>query len=135
MGLTLVTEWRINWVPLVLAVAVAGWYLVMRRRVIAAGLAWVGMRTALFLSGLGLYLWCTNGFLNAYASTLFWVWAIQILALLLLIPLGSCPLRSWALRSCPSRPRSCSSGTSPICGPGTPSQMPVSVCCWSVSAA
>ncbi len=86
-GFTLITEWRINWVPLVLAVAVAGWYLAMRRRVIAAGLGWAGTRTALFLSGLGLYLWCTNGFLNAYASTLFWVWAIQILALLLLIPL------------------------------------------------
>jgi hypothetical protein len=39
MGLTLVTEWRINWVSLAMAVAGAG-YLTMRCRVSAAGREW-----------------------------------------------------------------------------------------------
>lgn len=85
-GLTLLAEWRIDWIALGLGAGASGWYLGMRHRVIAAGQSWAWTRTALFGLGIAGYLWCTNGFPNAYSATLFWVWSIQVLALLLLVP-------------------------------------------------
>jgi cytochrome c oxidase assembly factor CtaG len=85
-GLTLLTQWRIDPLALVFGVAAGSWYLAMRRRAIGAGGQWRWTRTAVFLLGVAGYLWCTNGFLNAYSATLFWVWSIQVLALLLVVP-------------------------------------------------
>lgn len=85
-GLTLLTEWRVDWIALGLGTGTSVWYLRMRHRLIAAGQSWTWTRTTLFGLGIAGYLWCTSGFPNAYAATLFWVWSIQVLALLLLVP-------------------------------------------------
>ena len=60
----------------------------MRRRVTASGGQWSQKRTALFLIGIAGYLWCIDGFLNAYRSTLLGVWAVQVLVLMLVIPIA-----------------------------------------------
>lgn len=84
----LITSWRLDPAALVLAALVTGWYLARRRRLVRAGQPWSRRRTGALVAGVAGYVWCTNGFPNAYGPLLFWVWTIQVLALLLVVPLA-----------------------------------------------
>ena len=83
----LISRWTWQPAAIVVAVALAAWYLRSVRRVRAAGRRWPAPRVALFIGGLGLFVWTTCGWLGVYASSLFWVWTSQLLTLLLIIPL------------------------------------------------
>jgi cytochrome c oxidase assembly factor CtaG len=85
-GLTLLSQWSVNPIALAVGVAVAVWYFAMTRRLRAAGDDWSTRRSALFYVGIAGYLYCTNGFPNAYATTLLWTWSTEVLSLLLLVP-------------------------------------------------
>lgn len=82
------TQGSVDWLGTAVGVGAGVWYLLMRRRVTAAGGQWSAKRTTLFLIGIGGYLWCVDGFLNAYRTTLLAVWTVQVLALLLVIPIA-----------------------------------------------
>ncbi|MDT4891988.1 MAG: hypothetical protein QOE97_1023 [Pseudonocardiales bacterium] len=83
----LVTRWELQPVAVVAVVAAGWWYArsvrVLRRR----GEAWSSGRAVTFATGLVLAIWLTCGFAQVYASSLFWVWTSQVLALLLVVPL------------------------------------------------
>jgi putative membrane protein len=86
-GLTgLATQWAVQ--PLaILAVALATiWYVRSVRRLKREGDTWPTRRSVQFTVGLALLLWTTCGFLQAYVSSLFWVWTTQTLTLFLLVP-------------------------------------------------
>jgi cytochrome c oxidase assembly factor CtaG len=80
---------RSTWQPaaLVLAVALAGWYLHAVRGVRLTGGTWPARRTAIFLTGLAMFVWTTCGWLEVYRTSLFWAWTAQILTLMLIVPL------------------------------------------------
>ena len=106
---SVLTQWNVDWLGTGVGVAAALWYLLMRRRVIASGGAWSSRRTALFLLGVAGYLWCVDGFLNAYRTTLLAVWAVQVLALMLLIPIAVMAGRPIELAMLTARRRSAAS--------------------------
>ncbi len=85
-GLTMLTQWRVNWLAMAVAAAALGWYLARWHGLMSTRAGWSAGRIVALVLGVIGYLWCTNGFLNAYAATLFWVWSIQVLVLLLVIP-------------------------------------------------
>jgi cytochrome c oxidase assembly factor CtaG len=62
-------------------VAIAGYLTAVRR---APG--WPVARTVSFLLGVALFAWTTCGFPQAYAGSLYWVWTVQALVLLLAVP-------------------------------------------------
>ena len=77
--------------PLLLlgAVGAAFWYFRGLRRLAGQrrGNAWPRGRTVSFAAGIVLTVWTSCGGLQAYASSLFWIWTGQILALLLVAPI------------------------------------------------
>jgi putative membrane protein len=83
----LLTEW--SWQPIALLVTalLGGWYWRSVRRLARAGTPWPVGRSVVFALGLAGFVWTTNGFLQAYNSSLYWVWTSQALALLLVLPL------------------------------------------------
>lgn len=97
---------KVDWLGTAVVVAAAAWYLLMRRRVTASGGQWSQKRTALFLIGIAGYLWCIDGFLNAYRSTLLGVWAVQVLVLMLVIPIALMAGRPVELAALTARRRS-----------------------------
>jgi putative membrane protein len=82
----LATQWAMQPLALVAAIAAAAWYVRSARRLVGAGGNWPIRRTVLFGAGLALLVWASCGFLQAYASSLYWVWTTQTLALFLVVP-------------------------------------------------
>lgn len=83
----LLAHW--SWQPpaIVVTVALGIWYAVALRRVRSSGAHWPAGRTAVFGLGLALFVWTTCGWPERYRSALFWVWTLQTLLLLLIVPL------------------------------------------------
>lgn len=86
-ALSLLTDWRPGYLMLVLAVLASVGYLRTRLRVKAGGLAWPGHRDALFWIGIAALVWTTDGFPEARSDQLMWVWMMQQLLLLLIVPI------------------------------------------------
>jgi putative membrane protein len=105
-AVVVLAQWSMDWLGTAVGVGAGAWYLVMRRRVTAAGGQWSEKRTALFLTGIVGYLWCVDGFLNAYRTTLLAVWAVQVLTLMLVIPIALMAGRPVELAVLTSRRRS-----------------------------
>jgi putative membrane protein len=84
----LATAW--TWQPLALAAAalLAGWYAraLGRLRSARRPTVWPARRVALFGAGLLALCYTTCGFPGAYVSSVFWLWTVQQLALLLVVP-------------------------------------------------
>jgi putative membrane protein len=83
----LATQWAVQPLALLAAVAGAGWYALAVRRLASAGGSWPARRPVLFGLGLVLFVWTSCGFLQAYGSSLYWVWTTQTLALFLIVPI------------------------------------------------
>lgn len=88
-GLGLLTHYALDPVMLVAVIGAGFWYLRGLRRLARSrhGTAWPRRRTASFAAGLALTAWVSCGALQAYYSSLFWVWTTQILTLLLVAPI------------------------------------------------
>lgn len=82
----LATQWALQPFAILAAVLAAAWYLRSVRRLTRTGQAWPVRRSVLFAVGVALFIWTTSGFLNVYASSLYWVWTTQALTLFLLVP-------------------------------------------------
>jgi putative membrane protein len=82
----LATQWTMQPLALVAAIAAAAWYAGSVRRLVGAGGNWPIRRSVLFGAGLALLVWASCGFLQSYASSLYWVWTTQTLALFLVVP-------------------------------------------------
>jgi cytochrome c oxidase assembly factor CtaG len=101
-GASLLTQWTVQPVALVLVVALAGAYWVGVRRLAAVPRG----RVALFVAGLVLLLWTSTGFPAVYNASLFWVWTSQILIIWLVVPtllLAGNPIDLTVLHSRPLR--------------------------------
>jgi putative membrane protein len=83
----LASRWQVQPVAVAAVLAAAWWYARSVRELGRRGQAWPAGRSATFAAGLLLGLWLTCGFPQVYASSLFWVWTSQALALLLVVPL------------------------------------------------
>ena len=101
------TDWSLDPIPFVLAVWVAGAYLVgvmlLRRR----GDRWSWGRTAAFLVGMGAFALATMSGLAAYDTTLLSAHMVQHMVLSMVVPLSlalGAPV-TLALRTLPRRPR------------------------------
>ena len=85
----LFTHFSLDPIVLIAALGAAFWYargvrrLAGRRR----GSAWPKRRTISFTAGIVLTIWVSSGGLQAYATSLFWIWTAQILTLLLVTPI------------------------------------------------
>lgn len=82
----LATHWAWQPVATVAAVLLACWYWRAMRLVRAAGTRWPVRYAVVFGFGLALGVWTASGFLQAYVSSLYWVWTTQTLVLWLLVP-------------------------------------------------
>ncbi|MEV7927527.1 cytochrome c oxidase assembly protein [Kitasatospora sp. NPDC088779] len=84
----LATSWTAEPLVLALSVLLGGWYLAAVRTVHrAGGERWQPSRTAAFLGGLLLWIWCTCSGLGVYERILFTDRAVQVVLLLMLVPL------------------------------------------------
>jgi putative membrane protein len=83
----LVIRWSVQPLAVVAVLGLAAWYAAAVRTLARRGTRWPVRRTVLFALGLVAFAWTTNGFPQAYASSLYWVWTSQTLSLLLLVPL------------------------------------------------
>lgn len=86
-GLSLLTEWRPDYLLLAVVAVVAVAYLRTRRAAAQASLPWARRRDVLFWTGVAAVLWTTNGFPEARSSQLMWMWMVQDLLLLLVVPI------------------------------------------------
>lgn len=82
----LATQWVLQPLAILTAVLATAWYARSVRRLVRAGGEWPVRRSVLFGAGLALLVWTSCGFLQAYASSLYWVWTTQTLTLFLLVP-------------------------------------------------
>ncbi|MGW3041708.1 cytochrome c oxidase assembly protein [Kitasatospora sp. NPDC001159] len=83
----LVTSWTFEPLVLALSVLLGGWYLTAVRTVRRGGERWQPTRTAAFLGGLLLWIWCTCSGLGVYERILFTDRAVQVVLLLMVVPL------------------------------------------------
>jgi putative membrane protein len=84
---TAFTAWQPDPTGLTVAVALAAGYLLLVRRATRLGHSWPLWRTLTFLiAGVGTLLMATAGSFGVYADQLFWVYAVQLLLLLLIVP-------------------------------------------------
>jgi putative membrane protein len=83
----LVTQWTLQPVALLVAVALAVFYVRGVRQLRAAGRPWSTGRSVTFAVGLVLLLWTSCGFPQVYADSLYWVWTSQALTLWLAVPI------------------------------------------------
>ncbi len=83
----LLTQWSLQPLALLACALLALWYVRSIRRLTRAGTRWPLRRSVVFGTGLATVGWTTNGFAQAYASSLYWVWTAQTLVLLLIAPL------------------------------------------------
>ena len=70
----------------VTVVGAAVWYASRVRQLNRAGGGWPRRHSAAFGAGLALVLWTGCGGLEAFASSVFWIWTAQLLILLLVAP-------------------------------------------------
>jgi cytochrome c oxidase assembly factor CtaG len=85
--LTALTQWQLD-IPAILFVALLGTaYYFAVHRLTARGGSWARGRKIAFGTGLGLILFFGVSFFGAYADTLFWTRAAQVITLLMLAPL------------------------------------------------
>jgi putative membrane protein len=82
----LATDWQLQPVALVAAVALVAWYWYAVRGQRASGAEWPRRRVVLFSVGLALGIWTTCGLPEVYGRSLFWIWTSQQLGLLLILP-------------------------------------------------
>ena len=82
----LFTQWRPDWLTVAVLAVVALLYARARLRVHASGRRWPIRRDAAFAVGLSLALWTSSGFPEARNHQLMWVWTMQVLLLLLVVP-------------------------------------------------
>jgi putative membrane protein len=86
-ALSVVTDWRPDYVMLVVTAVVAFGYLRTRRAAAHKGIGWARHRDVVFWLGLAAVIWTTNGFPQARGYQLMWVWMMQELLLLLIVPI------------------------------------------------
>ena len=86
-GWSLLTDWRPDYLLIAVVAVVAVVYVRTRRAAARAGLPWARRRDVLFGIGLASVVWTTNGFPEARGSQLMWVWMVQDLLLLLIVPI------------------------------------------------
>lgn len=79
-------DWRPDWLALVVLTAVVVVVVRARARVRTTGVHWPVGRDIAFALGVLLAVWATSGFPEARSHQLMWVWTMQVLLLLLLIP-------------------------------------------------
>jgi putative membrane protein len=82
----LLTQWSAQPVAIVAAVLAAAWYARAVWR-LPDGQLWPARQSVLFGAGIALFAWTSCGFLQAYASSLYWVWTTQTLTLFLIVPI------------------------------------------------
>lgn len=80
------TAWRPDAVAIVTVVAAGGWYALRWRDARAQPFGWPARRPLSFAAGLILLAWSRLGFPGVYGRTLMWVWTVQVLTLLLVVP-------------------------------------------------
>lgn len=85
--LSVLTDWRPDYVMIVVAAVVAFGYVRTRRQARLTGIAWARHRDVVFWVGMAAVVWTTNGFPQARAYQLMWVWMSQELMLLLIVPI------------------------------------------------
>ncbi|WP_157849894.1 MULTISPECIES: cytochrome c oxidase assembly protein [Streptomyces] len=84
----LATSWTAEPLVLTLSVLLGAWYLAAVRTVHrSGGERWQPTRTAAFLGGLLLWIWCTCSGLGVYERILFADRAVQVVLLLMVVPL------------------------------------------------
>ncbi|MFF9640007.1 cytochrome c oxidase assembly protein [Kitasatospora aureofaciens] len=84
----LATSWTLEPLVPALSVLLGGWYLTAVRTVRRGdGRRWQPTRTAAFLGGLLLWIWCTCSGLGVYERILFTDRAVQVVLLLMVVPL------------------------------------------------
>ncbi len=83
----MLTEWRPDYLLLVIIGLTAYGYLRTRRRASKAGLVWARHRDVVFWIGMAALIWTTQGFPEARSYQLMWVWMAQALLLLLIVPI------------------------------------------------
>ena len=84
---SLLTEWRPDYLMIVVVAVVAAGYLSTRRRATTLGITWARHRDVVFWVGIAATVWTTNGFPQARSYQLMWVWMAQELLLLLIVPI------------------------------------------------
>ncbi len=84
--LSLLTEWRPDYVMAGVLVLTAAAYVQMKRTASRSHLPWRRHRDIVFAAGLAALLWTCNGFPQARGFQLMWVWMAQELLLLLVVP-------------------------------------------------
>ena len=77
------TQWTVQPVALAVALVLVAAYVHGVRKVDR----WPALRSTLFGAGILLLLWASCGFLQVYASSLYWVWTTQTLVLWLAVPI------------------------------------------------
>ena len=85
--LSLLTEWRPDYVMIAVTAVVAVGYLRTRRAAAGRGIGWARHRDVVFWAGIAATVWTTNGFPQARSFQLMWVWMAQELLLLLIVPI------------------------------------------------
>ena len=85
--LSLLTEWRPDYVVAGVLVLTAVAYVRMRRTASRFHLPWRRHRDVVFAAGLAILLWTCNGFPQARGFQLMWVWMAQESLLLLVVPI------------------------------------------------
>lgn len=84
-GAALWSSWQVD--PLALAgVALLLWWYRTNLRRLPRSVRWNRSRTVFLASGSVLWLWTTCGVLQVYGGAEFWVWTVQKLVLLLMVP-------------------------------------------------
>ncbi|SOD72853.1 cytochrome c oxidase assembly factor CtaG [Jatrophihabitans sp. GAS493] len=82
----LFSQWSLQPLALLVIALAALWWVRSVLRLRRRGLSWPIGRSVVFALGLILFGWVTNGFAQAYASSVFSVWVSQSLLLLLVVP-------------------------------------------------
>ncbi|MDG3013250.1 cytochrome c oxidase assembly protein [Speluncibacter jeojiensis] len=84
--ITTLTAWKVDWVTLVIVVASGVGYVLATRKLEQRGTPVEPSRRGAFLFGLVLWLLATMSFVGVYENVLFWVRALQVILLMMLIP-------------------------------------------------
>lgn len=86
-GLSVLTEWRPDYVMIVVAVLLSFGYLRTRSAARRQAVVWPVRRDVVFWIGVASVVWTTNGFPQSRGFQLMWVWMSQELLLLLIVPI------------------------------------------------
>ncbi len=86
-GWSVLADWRPDYLVLLVAALVGVAAVRATQRARAAGASWPRHREVVFWVGFAAAVWATNGFLQARSFQLMWVWMVQDLVLLLVVPI------------------------------------------------